>query len=71
MSIPFGKSGTVIGGYKSDIEVLFDEPFIGASNLSGRCPPFMGAVISFYDLFVLDSWNKDVMVYGKYFKSRT
>jgi Xrn1 SH3-like domain len=68
--IPFGKTGTVIGGYKADIEILFDEPFIGATNLSGRCPPFMGAVVSFFDIFVLDEWHKDIQMFSKYYGTK-
>lgn len=41
--INFGELGTIIGIYSSNIEVLFDKPFLGASNLSGRCPNFRGS----------------------------
>ena len=67
-SIPFGKVGTVTGIYKSKIEVMFDQAFIGASNLCGRCNFFRGAVVSLYEIFNLSAWKpfvnlkKDVVV---------
>jgi hypothetical protein len=39
LSIPFGLTGTVIGVHYLHIIVLFDRPFIGGSNLYGRCLP--------------------------------
>jgi hypothetical protein len=52
-SIPFGKIGTVTGVYKYSIEILFDEPFIGASSLSGRCPFFRGGEVDILHIFNL------------------
>jgi len=37
------------------VEVLFDKPFLGGSNLGGRCKWGRGAVIDFDDIFNL-SW---------------
>lgn len=34
--VPFGLSGTVVGIFKEEAEVLFDECFLAASNLQGR-----------------------------------
>ena len=49
----FGQIGTVIGIYKDRIEVVWDEPNIGGTNLNGRCPDFRGGVYQFFDLFNL------------------
>lgn len=54
--VSFGMTGTVIGTYKLKIEVLFDEPFIGGTSLSGRCPSFRGAIVDFFDIFDLSNW---------------
>jgi len=54
--IPFGRTGTVIGTYKLNIEILFDEPFIGGTDLKGRCLPFRGGVAHFHDMFDLSIW---------------
>ena len=51
--MPFGKTGTIIGIIDTKIEVLFDEPFIGGSNLGGRCPWLRGAIVLFTDVFNL------------------
>ncbi len=60
---PFGASGTVVGilGNKPEngllkikIEVLFDYPFIGGTNLGGRCSWGRGAVVNFDDIFNLN-----------------
>lgn len=58
--IPFGVTGTVIGTYKLHIEVLFDWPFIGGTDLCGRCPPFRGGVVYFYEIFDLTSWTDQI-----------
>ena len=49
--------GTVTGIYKSKIEVMFDEPFIGASALCGRCYFFRGAVVNILEIFNLSEWK--------------
>mmetsp|Transcript_41689 Transcript_41689/g.37090 ORF Transcript_41689/g.37090 Transcript_41689/m.37090 type:complete len:425 (+) Transcript_41689:2473-3747(+) len=63
---PFGWSGTVIGilGNKPEngvweikIEILFDKPFIGGTNLSGRCSWGRGAVVDFDDVYNITSWT--------------
>jgi 5'-3' exonuclease len=56
--IKFGMSGVIIGVYKEIIEVFFDEPFIGATNLHGRCPNFRGFILNFFDVFNLSKWTK-------------
>lgn len=49
--------GTVTGIYKSKIEVMFDEPFIGATSLCGRCYFFRGAVVNILEIFNLSEWK--------------
>lgn len=56
-NISFGRVGTVTGVYKHQLEVVFDEPFIGATNLGGRCGYFRGAVVSFLEIFNLSEWK--------------
>eukprot|EP01017_Pseudomicrothorax_dubius_P006840 TRINITY_DN1202_c0_g3_i6.p1 TRINITY_DN1202_c0_g3~~TRINITY_DN1202_c0_g3_i6.p1 ORF type:complete len:174 (-),score=22.41 TRINITY_DN1202_c0_g3_i6:256-777(-) len=56
---PFGAIGTIIGIVGSRFEVLFDDPFIGGTNLNGRTPWFRGAIMDFSDLFNLTRWMKD------------
>jgi hypothetical protein len=56
-SIPFGKVGTVTGIYKGKIEVMFDEAFIGATSLYGRCYFFRGAMVDFLEIFNLSDWK--------------
>lgn len=58
--VPFGVTGTVIGTYKMHIEILFDEPFIGGTDLNGRCPPFRGGVMFFFDIFDLTMWPEQI-----------
>lgn len=57
---PFGAQGTVVGilgnKFENDvlevkIEVLFDDPFIGGTNLGGRCSWGRGAVVNFTDVY--------------------
>ena len=48
---PFGSMGTIIGILNMSIEVLFDEPFIGGSNLGGRCNYLRGCLMQFVDVF--------------------
>lgn len=45
------------GIYKSKIEVMFDEPFIGANSLCGRCYFFRGAVVNILEIFNLSEWK--------------
>ena len=49
---PFGVRGTVVGIYDEGtaVEVLFDEPFIGGSDLFGRCSGQNGALLPSYEL---------------------
>ena len=62
--IMFGALGIITGIYNNKIEILFDEPFIGATNLSGRCPHFRGAVRSFFDVFNLTRWSQYIVSDG-------
>lgn len=39
---------------------MFDEPFIGANNLSGRCDFFRGAFVDFLDLYNMTEWKRYV-----------
>lgn len=57
---PFGAQGTVVGilGNKYEnnalevkLEVLFDEPFIGGTNLGGRCSWARGAIVNFSSVY--------------------
>jgi hypothetical protein len=48
---------TVTGVYKSQIEIMFDEPFIGASSLYGRCYFFRGAIVGLLEIFNLSEWK--------------
>lgn len=59
--IKFGVLGTIIGVYKEMIEVLFDEAFIGATNLNGRCPNFRGKIVCVFDLFNLSKWSNIIV----------
>lgn len=36
---------------------MFDEPFIGATSLYGRCHFFRGAIVEFLELFNLSEWK--------------
>ena len=63
--IGFGKVGTVTGIYKTKLEVMFDEPFIGATDLAGRCEPFRGAVVEFHSIFNLSEWKSYVNTKSK------
>lgn len=56
-SIPFGKVGTVTGVYKNKIEIMFDQPFIGATSLYGRCHFFRGAKVNLLEIFNLSEWK--------------
>ncbi len=48
----------MIGIYQDKIEILFDEPSIGGTNLHGRCSNFRGGFVLFFDIFNLSSWSK-------------
>lgn len=60
MHFRFGMTGTIIGTYKLNIEVLFDEPSIGCTDLSGRCPPFRGGICKFLEIFDLTTWRSNI-----------
>lgn len=64
---PFGASGTIVGilgmkreesgsAFEMKVEVLFDRPFIGGTNLNGRCKWGRGAVVDFDDVYNLIRW---------------
>jgi 5'-3' exoribonuclease 1 len=42
---PFGARGTVVGLYDEAVEVLFDAPFAGGTDLFGRCAGAHGALL--------------------------
>ena len=44
---------------------MFDEPFIGATDLAGRCQPFRGAVVEFHSIFNLSEWKSYVNTKSK------
>ena len=44
---------------------MFDEPFIGATDLAGRCEPFRGAVVEFHSIFNLSEWKSYVNTKSK------
>lgn len=52
---PFGARGTVIGVYEEDgaVEVLFDEEFLGGTDLFGRCSDSRGGLLAATDLLNL------------------
>jgi len=52
---PFGARGTVIGVYEEDgaVEVLFDEEFLGGTDLFGRCSDSRGGLLAAIDLLNL------------------
>ncbi len=54
--MPFGLSGIVVGIFNGLFEVVFDEPFMGGSNLMGRCSYFRGAIVEFLDVFNIEDW---------------
>lgn len=65
MHFRFGMTGTIIGTYKLDIEVLFDEPSIGCTTLSGRCPPYRGGICKFLEIFDLTTWKNNINKRGE------
>lgn len=58
-TIPFGQIGTVTGIIDGQIEVVFDNPFIGGFNLHGRCQDLKGAIVDFLSIYNLSSvWRE-------------
>lgn len=57
----FGSLGTIIGVYRASIEVLFDQPFVGATDLCGRVPKFRGQMLKFFDVFNLSKWSRQIL----------
>ena len=62
---PFGAAGTIVGilGNKREsdaleikVEVMFDRPFVGGSNLGGRCKWGRGAIVDFDDVYNLNQF---------------
>jgi len=47
---PVGRQGSVVGVHKGAVEVLFDEAFIGGSDLQGRCVGACGAFLKMPDV---------------------
>jgi len=44
-------AGTVTGIIGRKLEIVYDEPFIGGTNLLGRCSMMRGAIGNFADVF--------------------
>lgn len=44
--VPFGLRGTVIGRTEDKVMVMFDEQFIGGSNLFNQCENYRGALVN-------------------------
>jgi hypothetical protein len=42
---PIGQQGSVVGVHPGAVEVLFDEPFVGGTELQGRCLGLCGAFL--------------------------
>lgn len=58
-TIPFGLSGTIVGILENKFEVLFDRPFIGGSNLGGKCSSMRGGLLQLKDFFnITRNWNR-------------
>lgn len=43
--VPFGARGTVVGRTQDRVIVMFDEQFIGGSNIFGLCENYRGAMV--------------------------
>lgn len=43
--VPFGARGTVVGRTQDRVIVMFDEQFIGGSDIFGLCEKYRGAMI--------------------------
>lgn len=44
--VPFGLRGTVVGKTQDKVIVLFDEQYLGGSDLNGFCESYRGAQIN-------------------------
>jgi 5'-3' exoribonuclease 1 len=56
-NVPLGARGTVIGLQDGGLDVLFDFPFIGGSDLGGRCSPYRGKECSSVSLLNLTNYQ--------------
>lgn len=45
-NVPLAAKGTVVGIQSSALDVLWDIPFIGGTNLAGRCSDYRGQVVA-------------------------
>lgn len=54
-SVPLAAMGVVVGITMSNIDVVFDLPFLGGSNLQGRCRAHCGATVQFHQVLNLSS----------------
>ncbi|KAI8099060.1 exoribonuclease 1 [Halteromyces radiatus] len=47
-AVPIDSKGTVVGVQEKAVEIVFDTPFMGGQDLSGRCSEYRGLVLPFY-----------------------
>lgn len=52
-AVPLGLRGTVVATHEDKAEVVFDEPFLAASNLNGRLSQFRGFTVPRWSLLSL------------------
>lgn len=52
----FGMTGVIVGILDTVYEVVFDHPFIGGTNLNGKCKNLRGGIINFTDVYNLEAW---------------
>ena len=43
--MPFGLRGTVVGKTNDKVIVMFDEQYLGGSDLNGFCEEYRGALV--------------------------
>lgn len=51
---PFGAYGVVVGVVDKHVQVVFDEPFVGGTDLGGKCTWMRGGNLEFLDVFNLE-----------------
>lgn len=49
-SVPLAAMGVVVGLNTGTIDAVFDFPFLGGTNLQGRCRPHCGATVQFHQV---------------------
>ena len=55
-----GALGTIVAVYRNNVEILFDEPQFGATDLHNKHPKYRASIIKKYDLFNISRW-KDLL----------